>query len=372
MSVQVNAGKQFLVILFLMLILLTVIEISVRIIEWIYPNCSFMDSDAMKDRSLFEQRQICFDQKNLKFHEEPMNRYYPPDQSSTTLNINSWGFRGQNMELEKSNNEFRIFVLGGSTVFGTGVFDDETIPALIEKNFSELDLNKDIVVINAGISGTNSFDEVKYIKEKILAFEPDFLIIYDGWNDAWHREIILNTYFSDNDKKIELNNQGTGVVSFFQNNIKFYHTPLYIYQTFFYDKDWRYEKPPKDYGEMESTTQKLWSSNWTEFCTSFNEIPTVIFLQPVLGTGGKIFSDGEKEILPKSQEDIETVRIINGMRNSISEIDESCTNAFDLTGIFDNTVEPVFYDKGHVNKFGNQIIANEIYQKILPIVERQL
>tara|TARA_Y100001936_G_C16082077_1_gene678647 strand:- start:2403 stop:3554 length:1152 start_codon:yes stop_codon:yes gene_type:complete len=383
MSVQVNAGKQFLVIFFLIVILLTVIEISVRIVEWIYPNCSFMDSDAMKDRSLFEQRQICYDQKNLKFHEEPMNRYYPPDQSSTTLNINSWGFRGQNIELEKSNDEFRIFVIGGSTVFGTGVFDDETIPALIEKNFLEFDLNKDIVVVNAGVSGTNSFDEVKYIKEKIFTFEPDFLIIYDGWNDAWHREIIFDTYLSENnkkiesyvpenDKKIELKNQGTGIISFFQNNIKFYHTPLYIYQTFFYDKDWRYEKPPKDYGEIESLTQKSWSSNWTRFCTSFNEIPTVVFLQPVLGTGEKIFSNGEKEILPKSQDDIDTVRIINGMKNSIPEIGESCTNAFDLTGIFDDTAKPIFYDKGHVNKFGNEIIANEIYQKILPIIKKYL
>ena len=85
-----------------------------------------------------------------------------------------------------------------------------------------------------------------------------------------------------------------------------------------------------------------------------------------------MFSNGEKEILPKSQDDIDTVRIINGMKNSIPEIGESCTNAFDLTGIFDDTAKPVFYDKGHVNKFGNEIIANEIYQKILPIIKKYL
>ncbi len=34
----------------------------------------------------------------------------------------------------------------------------------------------------------------------------------------------------------------------------------------------------------------------------------------------------------------------------------------------DNEIEPVFYDGGHMNDLGNEIMADAIYEKILPFI----
>ena len=40
-----------------------------------------------------------------------------------------------------------------------------------------------IEVINAGISGGNSKTELELIGSKIINYDPDLIIMYDGWND---------------------------------------------------------------------------------------------------------------------------------------------------------------------------------------------
>ena len=40
----------------------------------------------------------------------------------------------------------------------------------------------------------------------------------------------------------------------------------------------------------------------------------------------------------------------------------------DLRNTFDNMNTPIYHDGGHMSDFGNKIIAEKIYEKILPIV----
>ena len=51
----------------------------------------------------------------------------------------------------KKIDDYRIIVVGGSTIFGTGVEEDETIPYYLENKFKLTNLDKDVDVINAGI-----------------------------------------------------------------------------------------------------------------------------------------------------------------------------------------------------------------------------
>ena len=39
---------------------------------------------------------------------------------------------------------------------------------------------------------------------------------------------------------------------------------------------------------------------------------------------------------------------------------------------FDSFSETIFYDSGHVGDFGNEIIAEEIFEKILPIITKDI
>ena len=52
-------------------------------------------------------------------------------------------------------------------------------------------LEPKIHVVNAGVSDATSNSEKILVTKKILDFDPDLIIVYDGWNDSWHRERLL-------------------------------------------------------------------------------------------------------------------------------------------------------------------------------------
>ena len=98
-------------------------------------------------------------------------------------NMNSEGFRGPGFSKDKPDNTYRIIAVGGSTTFGDGVTNENTWPKILEKKLQNLSESKNIEVINAGIGAITSFNESKLIKEKLIHYKPDLMIVYDGNND---------------------------------------------------------------------------------------------------------------------------------------------------------------------------------------------
>ena len=103
-----------------------------------------------------------------------------------------------------------------------------------------------------------------------------------------------------------------------------------------------------------------------------NKFSTIIVLQPILGTGNKPYSKGELEFLPKAEDDIETVLILNGMSDSLKNLNNFCTATFDFRNVFDDVSEPIYFDKGHMNDMGKKIIAEKMFDEILPIVMKDI
>src|SRR3989338_1600269 len=187
MSVRVSYKKQFLVSILFLLVIIAAVEVVARIIEYTTYTCSLLNSDTYKNYDYFSIKQICFDQQNLLYYEQPI-LHLRPDQHSKTVNVNSLGFRGPEFTRENPENMFRIFLVGGSTAFGAGATsDDSTIAGFLQKKFEDVKLTKEIQVINAGISSATSFEETYYIKHTLVQLNPDLIVIYDGFNDAQYR-----------------------------------------------------------------------------------------------------------------------------------------------------------------------------------------
>jgi len=102
------------------------------------------------------------------------------------LQYNSYGFRGDEFQEQKHDIDFRIFAVGGSTTYGSGVTDDETWSAYLQQIINEKITGKKIEVINAGIPGADTNGELKAIKQKLARLSPDLIIMFDGWNDLQH------------------------------------------------------------------------------------------------------------------------------------------------------------------------------------------
>ena len=106
------------------------------------------------------------------------------DSKDDTININSLGFRGNEFFKIKPDMTYRIFMLGGSPMFGYGASSDETtIPGYMQEFLNKTDFGFDIEVINSGIQAADSSKELKLLKQRLVAFSPDLVIMYDGWND---------------------------------------------------------------------------------------------------------------------------------------------------------------------------------------------
>ena len=77
----------------------------------------------------------------------------------------------------KAEDEFRILGVGDSFTEGIGTSNDSTWLKLLETRLNEGAGLKRIKTFNAGISGNDPFFEYILLKEKLLAYQPDLIIV---------------------------------------------------------------------------------------------------------------------------------------------------------------------------------------------------
>ena len=88
--------------------------------------------------------------------------------------ITAEGFRGTGPFPPKQDDVFRIMVIGDSLTYGYGINKKFTYPALIEE---ELAREYKVEVLNLGVSGQQSEDILRILKNNLTKLEPD-LVIY--------------------------------------------------------------------------------------------------------------------------------------------------------------------------------------------------
>jgi len=95
----------------------------------------------------------------------------------THIKINSDGLRDDEYNINKSNNTFRIIILGDSFTFGLGVELKDTYAKVLEKKLNKLSKKTKYEVINFGTIGYNAKQEVELFKLKGIKYNPDLIII---------------------------------------------------------------------------------------------------------------------------------------------------------------------------------------------------
>jgi hypothetical protein len=99
-----------------------------------------------------------------------------------TYRINRRGYRGPDFEWEKPPGVTRVIVYGGSTVFDIDGREGEDWPHLVERELRRRGFPA-VEVINAGIPGHASFESVGRFFAEGHLLRPDFVVLYDQWND---------------------------------------------------------------------------------------------------------------------------------------------------------------------------------------------
>ncbi len=106
-----------------------------------------------------------------------------PKPNDTALTINRWGFRGEDIEVQKPPGRFRVFVLGGSTVYCSRVGFEDTHCRILEKKLRQQYPRVSIEVQNAGMHWHTSQHSLIKFQTKIQDFDPDLIVVFHAIND---------------------------------------------------------------------------------------------------------------------------------------------------------------------------------------------
>jgi hypothetical protein len=117
-------------------------------------------------------------------------RYTPNTRRYGTLEVNAHGFipNGNSFPdlMQKTPGVKRVFILGGSTVAGAGASSNETTIAAQLERFLNLQNRGKYEVVNAGVDGYFSCQELIYYIFDLKRYSPDIVLFYDGINDFEH------------------------------------------------------------------------------------------------------------------------------------------------------------------------------------------
>ena len=310
MSEQVSYKKQVTAAMIGLVILFLVIELIANV-WWITQiNCEFEENEIFQQMNDEKRRQLCVDLYEIK----TSGMELVPNQQSQSITINSLGFRGDDFSIEKSNSSYRIFMLGGSTMFGHGATSDKTTIPGYTQEFFENDFEEyNIQVINSGIQGADSFDELNMIKTRLLDYSPDMMVIYDGWNDL-----------------------------------------------------------------RENNSADTIYNNWNSMCElgKENGVDVIVVLQPIAGFGNKPLTQQEMEFAENGKDYNDNLLINSYERydqysKNLEKLD-ACKANLNLRDVFDIESSPIYWDQGHVSDKGNNLIAKSLKEKIVQFLPNDL
>ena len=305
------------------------------------------------------------DEKKVKAEYHPFIGFKEKKFISENINIDEDGYR-----ISRNNSETPdVFFLGGSTMFGYGSNDENTIPSLFSKF-----INDSLTVRNLGNASHNSTQNLIKIQDELLNFKnPKYIISYEGVNEINNLlKGIKSNYrhgysllFKEIIDKNIIKNETLSFYSFFESQTKYLKNFIIISfkKLGFISYKTIYDKYYIDNKSIEKSVEIL-VNNWKilSFMGKEKNINVFLFLQPELTTNthktdylGEIdvHKDFYEKLYPLIKEKIMNDPSLELVKN----------NFYDLSKSLDDK-EAYFYDHCHLNPSGNRKITNEIIKQI--------
>ena len=316
------------------------------------------------------------------------------------------------LPIEKPVNEIRIFILGGSTVAGQGVSSGKhTISGYLEDLINESNVfeNKRVRVINAAVGGFFSFQGVVRFLDKVLKYQPDMAIFFNGVNDChcWYiddvyRKIRNTVSVRPNYQYYDyllirglirsqtLKGAGFQLIYMFNQYVPVLHYSMILAKELrdivgrkaYEDKSNKINGIKDDdfniknelySNEKHSLFYYLNNMEAVAGVCRIKGIKCIISLQPTLAFhGGKELSEFEKSTLDEleNKESLQHINVFfNHAKNEFVKRSKTLNDEFvhfvDMTDIFKDIQGQIYVDDAHYNDVGNRIIAENLYSIIV-------
>ncbi len=336
---------------------------------------------------------------------------------SGLTHFNNYGFRDyEDLDEKKSPNTTRIFIMGGSSAFGSQAMpgskflaisgqdeysSDETISAFLEQKLRKKYPSRNFEVINAATNWSRLHQQLIHYLRKIRSLEPDLIISIDGQNDSHHlgRE-------SNNWKETQLlfetqllGNPKHKLRFLFKNSYTAYLSAMLIFRagaattvdSELVDEYKNFTRPVNLEKELEkyyavnrnaidlSVEEYIKNMTYFDAILSNDQLRHAFFLQPQTITDvTKKMTDQEKAIQGLMYNRIERQYFRINFFNEVAKrgdilIEEHGLNFMNMTNLFDRVYGNVYSDYCHFTPLGNQAIAdfllNYIEEKFLGLLK---
>ena len=297
-----------------------------------------------------------------------------PDQ----MNLNSLGYRGPMPKMPKNPSEYRVFMLGGSTLL-VGL---ESIAEWLQHDFV-LTGNRDVRVYNFSVLSSVSGMELARIVYEISDLQPDLVIMYNGGNDIiapWESDPRPGYPFDfvvlENNPLVEHTPQTYPSFALFAygSNLLRFALRDYFTEHFLHLNDlrkdvnwnstaWR-EKIAATYVSNVVKASKISKTFGAEFIVFFQPL---VFYKKQLSPAEKQMIEGANASEAEYARDMRS-RMISGLKNAA---EQNTLNWRDLGGIYDKDPGTIFKDFIHTTD-GNskRVVAHTIFLEIRSMVKQ--
>jgi lysophospholipase L1-like esterase len=290
-----------------------------------------------------------------------------------TINIGQQGSR-VTPGADCSADSYRVFALGGSTMWGTGSPDWGTIPAYLQAGL-EARRGKPVCVVNFGETGFVATQEVIQLLLQLESGNvPHVVIFYDGVNDVYaayqsgradgHMNLsAIRTRFEKRERALSF-------VEWLKTSYAFLLSQRLAdslrQETKTSPKLITYETMGIDAAALADSVAQMYLANYKTVKALSREygFEYFFFWQPVIWFGNKPLTSEEQAI--KLGTDPARIRLSDSVYRTIelAASKSDYENLYYLGQIFDKYTSPIWIDGLHVTPVGNQLIA----QKMLDVV----
>jgi hypothetical protein len=118
-----------------------------------------------------------------------------PNISVGHISVNSDGFRAKEYSIPKPKGTFRIILLGDSEAFSQSLSLNDTFAKKLESRINEICKDRVFEILNMGVEGYNTIQELEFLKYKALKYQPDSVILYYCFNDPDYPEYYFKKNF---------------------------------------------------------------------------------------------------------------------------------------------------------------------------------
>jgi hypothetical protein len=321
---------------------------------------------------------------------------------------NGAGFRRTSeVERDKPAGTFRVFLMGGSTAFGTGglwphiesgypvLHDSVTIDQYLERMLSAARPDLKFEVINAAIPSTWTHHSFIYLSQTVLRYEPDLVLFLDGFNDfyqcePWHEQFASYTY---GERATVIMGEPTVAALIQANGWWISRKSAAAYLGFRTIQQVGQllrrpgERPPIDVPQCLADHRRNFPANaltmWRRSAVQLaaEDVEAVFMLQPMLmlERDRPGLTDMERRLLefdvaswPEGRESYIRQAVPWASDTARRTISATGQRFLDLTGIFRDATEQVFTDYAHLTPRGNELLARVVTDSVLPLVARRV